>query len=123
MDRNQTLRHLLLDAAVSPAIGWPALAFRPDAAGAPEGLFSDIEMMQRLGKGGATQGALSGVPIAAMEFVVLKRCFALAFILLAPAGCVTQDTVPRARADGPAYTQPGIGAPARQTDSFGNSFR
>lgn len=54
---------------------------------------------------------------------MLKRCLALAFILLGPVGCVTQDSVPRARADGPAYTQPGIGAPARQTDSFGGAFR
>ena len=54
---------------------------------------------------------------------MLKRYVAVMFILLVPAGCVTQDTVPRARADGPAYTQPGIGAPARQTDSFGGGLR
>jgi len=54
---------------------------------------------------------------------VLKRYVALAFILLGPVGCVTQDSVPRARADGPAYMQPGIGAPARQTDSFGGGLR
>ncbi len=54
---------------------------------------------------------------------MLKRYLALAFILLGPVGCTTQDTVPRARADGPAYTQPGIGAPARQTDSFGSVLR
>jgi hypothetical protein len=60
---------------------------------------------------------------AAMELVMLKRYVALAFILLGPVGCVTQDSVPRARADGPAYMQPGIGAPARQTDSFGNALR
>jgi len=58
-----------------------------------------------------------------MELTVLKRCVALAFILLAPVGCVTQDSVPRARADGPAYMQPGIGAPARQTDTLGGAFR
>ena len=58
-----------------------------------------------------------------MEFTVLKRYVALAFLLFGPAGCVTQDSVPRARADGPAYMQPGIGAPARQTDSFGNALR
>ncbi len=58
-----------------------------------------------------------------MEFAVVKRCVALMFILLGPVGCVTQDSVPRARADGPAYMQPGIGAPARQTDLFGNALR
>ena len=55
-----------------------------------------------------------------MEFAVLKRCVALVLILLGPVGCVTQDSIPRARPDGPAYIQPGIGAPARQTDMFGN---
>ena len=59
----------------------------------------------------------------AMEVAMLKRYLALALILLGPVGCTTQDTVPRARADGPAYTQPGIGAPARQTDSFGSALR
>ena len=54
---------------------------------------------------------------------MLKRYVALAFMLIGPVGCTTQDTVPRARADGPAYTQPGIGAPARQTDSFGSALR
>ncbi|WP_336814547.1 hypothetical protein [Bosea sp. MMO-172] len=54
---------------------------------------------------------------------MLKRYVALAFMLLGPIGCTTQDTVPRARADGPAYTHPGIGAPARQTDSFGSALR
>ncbi len=54
---------------------------------------------------------------------MLKRYLALAFLLLGPVGCVTQDSVPRARADGPAYMQPGIGAPARQTDSFGSTLR
>lgn len=54
---------------------------------------------------------------------MLKRCVTLMFILLGPVGCVTQDSVPRARADGPAYMQPGIGAPARQTDLFGNAIR
>lgn len=54
---------------------------------------------------------------------MLKRYVALAFILFVPVGCTTQDTVPRARADGPAYTQPGIGAPARQTDAFGSVLR
>ncbi len=54
---------------------------------------------------------------------MLRRCAALAFILLGPVGCVTQDSVPRARADGPAYMQPGIGAPGRQTDSFGSTLR
>ncbi|TCR63171.1 hypothetical protein EV560_109265 [Bosea sp. BK604] len=57
-----------------------------------------------------------------MEFAVLKRAFALMFILLGPTGCVTQDSVPARRADGPAYTQPGVGAPARQTDMFGNGL-
>ena len=54
---------------------------------------------------------------------MLKRYVALAFMLIGPVGCTTQDTVPRARADGSAYTQPGIGAPARQTDSFGSALR
>ena len=54
---------------------------------------------------------------------MLKRCAALVFILLGPVGCVTQDTVPAKRTDGPAYMQPGVGAPARQTDMFGNAFR
>ena len=58
-----------------------------------------------------------------MEIAMLKRYLALAFILLGPVGCVTQDSVPRARADGPAYMQPGIGAPGRQTDSFGSTLR
>lgn len=58
-----------------------------------------------------------------MEFAVLKRCVAVVLILLGPVGCVTQDTVPRARTDGPAYMQPGVGAPARQTDMFGNAIR
>ncbi|CAH1676368.1 conserved hypothetical protein [Hyphomicrobiales bacterium] len=57
------------------------------------------------------------------EFAVLKRYAAVVFILLGPVGCVTQDTVPPKRADGPAYMQPGVGAPARQTDMFGNGFR
>ena len=51
---------------------------------------------------------------------MLKRCVALVLILLGPVGCVTQDSIPRARPDGPANLQPGIGAPARQTDMFGN---
>jgi hypothetical protein len=60
---------------------------------------------------------------ATMEFAVLKRCLTVVFILLGPVGCVTQDTVPSKRADGPAYMLPGVGAPARQTDMFGNAFR
>ncbi|SEG05276.1 hypothetical protein SAMN04488115_10342 [Bosea lathyri] len=58
-----------------------------------------------------------------MEFAVLKRGITVVLILLGPVGCVTQDTVPSKRADGPAYMQPGVGAPARQTDMFGNAFR
>lgn len=54
---------------------------------------------------------------------MLKRCVPLVLLLLGPVGCVTQDTVPRATTDGPAYMQPGIGAPARQTDMFGNALR
>ncbi|CAM5195150.1 hypothetical protein ARD30_18380 [Bosea thiooxidans] len=57
------------------------------------------------------------------EFAVLKRCVTVVFVLLGPVGCVTQDTVPAKRADGPAYMQPGVGAPARQTDMFGNALR
>lgn len=58
-----------------------------------------------------------------MEFPVLKRAAAMVFLLLGPVGCVTQDTVPNRRMDGPAYMQPGVGAPARQTDLFGNGVR
>lgn len=50
---------------------------------------------------------------------MLKRCLAAVFLLLGPAGCVTQDVVPRKRPDGPAYMQPGIGNPSRQTDRLG----
>lgn len=52
---------------------------------------------------------------------MLKKCLALSLLLLGPVGCTTQDTVPRARADGPAYVQPGIGAPAPRSDLFGST--
>lgn len=58
-----------------------------------------------------------------MEFAVLKRFAAVVFLLLGPVGCMTQGTVPAKREGGPAYMQPGVGAPARQTDMFGNAFR
>jgi hypothetical protein len=56
-----------------------------------------------------------------MELAMLKKCLALSLLLLGPVGCTTQDTVPRARADGPAYVQPGIGAPAPRSDLFGST--
>ncbi|MBN9439601.1 hypothetical protein [Bosea sp. (in: a-proteobacteria)] len=42
-------------------------------------------------------------------------------VLLSPAlsGCVSTGAPPSS--EGPRYTQPGIGAPTRQTDFFGNS--
>lgn len=42
-------------------------------------------------------------------------------VLLSPAlsGCVSTGAPPSS--EGPRYTQPGIGAPTRQTDLFGNS--
>lgn len=52
---------------------------------------------------------------------MLKRCLVLSLLVLELAGCMTQGSA--TRQDGPAYMQPGIGAPARQTDMFGNSFR
>ncbi len=54
---------------------------------------------------------------------MLKRAVTVVLLLLGPAGCMTQETVPSKREGGPAYMQPGIGAPARQTDMFGNAFR
>lgn len=54
---------------------------------------------------------------------MLKRCAAAVFLLFGPVGCMTQGTVPGKRADGPAYMQPGVGAPARQTDQFENAVR
>jgi hypothetical protein len=58
-----------------------------------------------------------------INFAVVKKSIAVSLILLGPVGCVTQDGIPAQRADGPAYMQPGVGAPARQTDMFGNAFR
>ncbi len=73
--------------------------------------------------GAASLPSPSASWVAAMEYWMLKRAFATVLLLMGPIGCVTQDTVPSRRADGPAYTQPGVGAPARQTDMFGNALR
>jgi hypothetical protein len=77
----------------------------------------------RLGARLSDEDAWHWFRIVTKEFAVLKRAVTVVLLLLGPAGCMTQETVPSKREGGPAYMQPGIGAPARQTDMFGNAFR
>lgn len=53
---------------------------------------------------------------------MLKICLIVSFALTGLAGCVSNSSNLQNQ-NGPAYMQPKIGAPTRQTDFFGNSLR